>query len=205
MIKKIFYSLFLLSTVSCSQFLSQRSYLAEMENNGSSFFNPQDDFPVVGGDTGRVGETAQERKRRTPLSENSQDRRFLKQELKRLEAKESDDELAFYEGQKRLLSTTSEKIYYLKLSPSERREYLASRGFISPERALASKHGERSGSGQSDISSGMSKTDVVNSWGEPVRVEVAGNPSFENERWLYKLHGASKYIYFESGRVEGWE
>jgi hypothetical protein len=45
----------------------------------------------------------------------------------------------------------------------------------------------------------------MNTFGRPTRVEVAGNPSYENERWLYSVNGATKYIYFESGRVEGWE
>ena len=41
--------------------------------------------------------------------------------------------------------------------------------------------------------------------GKPMRVEIAGNPRYENERWLYRMNGASKYIYFESGQVQGWE
>jgi hypothetical protein len=51
----------------------------------------------------------------------------------------------------------------------------------------------------------MSKTQVLQSWGEPARVDIAGNPSNENERWLYSMNGASKYIYFEAGEVQGWE
>ena len=58
---------------------------------------------------------------------------------------------------------------------------------------------------KSNAVTGMSKSDVMNNWGEPRRVEIAGNPSFENERWLYSVNGATKYIYFESGRVQGWE
>jgi outer membrane protein assembly factor BamE (lipoprotein component of BamABCDE complex) len=51
----------------------------------------------------------------------------------------------------------------------------------------------------------MSKSDVMNHLGHPTRVEVAGNPSYENERWLYTRNGASNYVYFEAGHVEGWE
>ncbi len=51
----------------------------------------------------------------------------------------------------------------------------------------------------------MSKNDIVASLGKPARVEIAGNPSYENERWVYQFNGSSKYIYFESGVVQGWE
>jgi hypothetical protein len=51
----------------------------------------------------------------------------------------------------------------------------------------------------------MKKGQVMASIGRPSKVEVAGNPQDENERWLYHMNGASKYIYFESGEVQGWE
>ena len=64
-----------------------------------------------------------------------------------------------------------------------------------------------------DITIGMSKGAVVQSWGDPERKEVAGNPLYGNERWLYNkmvssVDGYSKQtriIYFEGGRVAGWE
>ena len=56
-----------------------------------------------------------------------------------------------------------------------------------------------------DVSLGMNKNDVLESMGRPLQVEIAGNPRNENERWLYDLNGASKYIYFEAGEVQGWE
>ena len=51
------------------------------------------------------------------------------------------------------------------------------------------------------------------SWGLPDSVEVAGNPIYGNERWRYKRYTPSpegyrlqsRIIYFESGKVAGWE
>ena len=51
----------------------------------------------------------------------------------------------------------------------------------------------------------MNKTQVLTTLGQPQRVEIAGNPRFENVRWLYAEQGSPKYIYFESGLVGGWE
>lgn len=206
---KTFLTLMLLSSVSCSQFLTGRSYLSEMEHNDGRFFNPREDFPVVAGDSGRDWETTEERNERTPTSETDlaaeRGRRRLRQELRELENQQSDEALEEYDKHKRSLSTTSEKIYFLKLSSYERKEYLSSRGFMRNERAPASFDQQMYGVRDTNLSQGMTKADVEMSWGRPSRVEVAGNPSYENERWLYTVNGASKYIYFESGVVNGWE
>lgn len=209
-LKRISLLTVLLSATSCSSFLTHRDYLAEMEHDDSTFYNPQDDFPVVAGDTGRMYETAANRRERTPASardyEQDQGKRLLTSELRSLEGKQSDGAREYYEKYKHRLQTTSERIYFLKLSNYERKDYLASRGFLETERRPANSDHENSfAQRQSNIIMGMSKSDVVNSFGKPSRVEVAGNPSFENERWLYNVNGASKYIYFESGRVGGWE
>lgn len=55
------------------------------------------------------------------------------------------------------------------------------------------------------VGMGMTKEEVMDQLGRPSKVEVAGNPENENERWGYLANGAMKYIYFESGYVEGWE
>ncbi len=64
-----------------------------------------------------------------------------------------------------------------------------------------------------DITIGMTKQAVRDSWGEPELVEVAGNPVYGNERWAYSEQVPSsdgymtehRLVYFESGRVVGWE
>jgi hypothetical protein len=197
----------------CTQFQSNRSYLTEMEHDDSSYFEPGEDFPVMVGDTGRTWRSNKELRSRTPASsEDLADRRTrstLNSELKRLEEAQSETSMAQYEKVEKKFNNASEKIYFLKLSPAERQDYLESRGFSqSPTQTVRDRiqnANQRFHERSSGISFGMSKDDVRYNYGQPVRVEVAGNPSNENERWVYNLNGATKYIYFEGGRVEGWE
>lgn len=64
-----------------------------------------------------------------------------------------------------------------------------------------------------DIAIGMPSDYVKKSWGEPDDVEVSGNPIYRNERWQYSKQVATpqgyrqerRYVYFEGGRVVGWE
>jgi hypothetical protein len=64
-----------------------------------------------------------------------------------------------------------------------------------------------------DITLGMTKQAVRDSWGEPELVEVAGNPMYGNERWHYTeqtsstegYHTQHRMVYFDAGRVSGWE
>ena len=82
----------------------------------------------------------------------------------------------------------------------EREGYLSARGISGDAAPVVS----RSIASQGILNLGMTKSDVQASWGEPIRVDFAGNPQLENERWVYHANGAAKYIYFESGRVGGW-
>ncbi len=60
---------------------------------------------------------------------------------------------------------------------------------------------------------GMGKNNVQRSLGIPTQVEVAGNPKYENERWIYEtqvptmdgFYSERRVIYFENGTVVGWE
>jgi hypothetical protein len=66
---------------------------------------------------------------------------------------------------------------------------------------------------QQDIVPGMSPQEVVSAWGRPREIQVAGEGrSGGNERWLYYSGNSLRYginqarvIYFENGRVAGWE
>lgn len=208
--RKLLLPLILLLPVGCSQFQTGRSYLTEMEQEDYSFYNPHDDFPVVAGDSGKDYMTEKERRARTPASthdlEESRTSRALKSELKSLENGQSEENLEFYEKHRHQLATISEKIYFLKLPSDERREYLLSRGFIEePKTSYYTDQEKMFAVRKQDILLGMSKADVMRSWGKPHQVDYAGNPQNENERWLYKANGASKFIYFEAGEVQGWE
>lgn len=62
-----------------------------------------------------------------------------------------------------------------------------------------------------DIFLGMPMERVKQAWGTPRRVEVAGNPELLNQRWIYpdgpfeRFGSNARIIYFERGRVVGWE
>lgn len=64
-----------------------------------------------------------------------------------------------------------------------------------------------------DIAVGMPQDYVRRSWGDPLGVEVSGNPIYKNERWKYQRQVSTnsgyrqetRYVYFEGGRVVGWE
>ena len=199
----------LIIATSCAQFPMGRTFLSEMEHDDSRMFTPYEDFPVVAGDSGRFWSSDAERRERTPASEyemaNERSQRSLEQELRELEDGQSEHAAYLYQQNKRHLSSTSERIYFLKLPHSERMDYLESRGFLTPPESPYLNAQSSYVSRQADVILGMSKEDVLSSMGKPLKVEIAGNPSFENERWAYTYNGATKYIYFESGRVEGWE
>jgi len=59
-----------------------------------------------------------------------------------------------------------------------------------------------------DLILGMNMDEVRAAWGEPREVEMAGDPRQGNHRWLY-FNGLSllgrKIVYFENGRVAGWD
>lgn len=194
---------------SCAQFHTGRSFLSEMSRDDSSFYQPNEDFPIVAGDTGDIGITEEERRLRTPKSfqdiAESRHRAVLLDELRTLENEQSDGASKFYERHKHKFSTVSEKIYFLNLPPSERKDYLASRGFLIESRRDIASTGIPYRNDSQEIGLGMTKDQILDNLGQPSRVEIAGNPVYENERWLYNVDGASKYIYFESGLVGGWE
>lgn len=197
---------------SCSQLEMGRSYLTEMEYNDSPFYSPAEDFPIMAGDSGDMGRTLSDYGPATPLSKEEQYAKqstiALEEELRHLEAQQNEQSHEFYEGHKHKLSTVSERIYFLKLPARERSDYLASRGLLESQKAAPGvdrRPASLFGKSSSYLDLGMNKDEVLNSWGKPTRVEVAGNPLYENERWLYSVHGTSKYIYFESGTVQGWE
>lgn len=66
---------------------------------------------------------------------------------------------------------------------------------------------------EQDILLGMPQDLVKKAWGDPQSVEVSGNPIYKNERWKYVKNISSpdgfkqekRYVYFEGGKVVGWE
>lgn len=64
-----------------------------------------------------------------------------------------------------------------------------------------------------DIAAGMPADYVKKAWGEPDSIDHSGNPIYKNERWKYFKQVSTpngyrqekRYVYFEGGRVVGWE
>lgn len=199
-----------LISTACAELHTGRSYLSEMEHDDSSFFDAGSDFPVLGGDTGRTWRNDKEVTERTPASEEDllerKSQRTLKDELRSLESAQPEHAYKIYNKHKQKFGNISEKIYFLKLPHSDRRAYLEDRGFLGePEAPARTAYEKMYPQRRKGILLGMSKEDVRDKWGKPARVEIAGNPNYENERWAYTYNGATKYIYFEAGVVEGWE
>jgi hypothetical protein len=189
---------------SCSLF--ERSHYQVMEENKADFFVADRDFPMVSGDTGQAYRTKKQVWNRTPGSVKFRKKEMqnilIMQELSKLERMQSDESYKHYREYKNDFTSNSEKIFFLKLRTlKEREEYLFSRGLnkssTSPEENEAVR--------QREIIIGMTKHSVVQSWGRPNRVDIAGNPRYENERWAYLKRGKLNYIYFESGHVQGWK
>lgn len=195
--------LFLL-LISCGHMPAGRSFLSEMTREDRGAFEPYTDFPVVAGDSGEWGYSEEVRRLRTPASESEGEEyeleHALASELSELEAKQSPEAFARYQKYAHHFETISERIYFLKLPYHDRYSYLESRGLIETKYDGAFTF-ETNGR----LNRGMSKTQVLTTLGQPQRIEIAGNPRFENERWLYAEQGSPKYIYFESGLVGGWE
>lgn len=202
-----------LATVTgCAALLEQRSYIDEMERESDGFFVAGRDFPVTNGDTGEAYRSRAEIKRRTPASSRSKEiekeKSSLEQELQEKVAQLDDESLQNYYRDTKYLESDSERLYYLSMSGSERTEYINTKiTDLADEETLKGDSREflkRRSVHSRPIAQGMTKDDVKELWGKPTRIEVAGHPKFENERWSFFEGSTVKFIYFESGKVQGW-
>lgn len=207
----------LLSALGGCSMMDYRDYSSEMAYEYSTpMFEANKDFMIVAGDSGKVHASESERRARVPASErdfaNSRYDNSLKKELVRLENSLEPHEYENYLEYAHKIGSTSQKIYFLQLTKMERDEYLKIRKIKSDfvrTREIASVERKaqlrrREFPQLNDIMLGMSKNDVVQNWGPASREDIAGDPRLENERWVYQRADSTKYIYFESGRVEGW-
>ena len=109
------------------------------------------------------------------------------------------------------LQTDKEKIEYLSLPTIEGRLAWANRNKIwnraKPDPKMLDV------SDKQDIAVGMTVQLVRRAWGEPEAIETSGNPIYRNERWKYVKDVPTtsgykrerRFVFFESGRVVGWE
>jgi hypothetical protein len=110
------------------------------------------------------------------------------------------------------MTSDLEKMEFLGLEGFEERQlWLSQKNF--PTRPTESAKSLQELVDARDISLGMPQKLVKRSWGDPDSVEVSGNPRFKNERWVYETNVSTpdgyrlekKSVYFEGGKVVGWE
>lgn len=209
----------------CADLFYRRTFIDEMERESDGFFIAGRDFPMTQGDAGEAYRSRDEIMKRTPLTRRQQERMQYQDSLSYELAKKVDAlsprEREIYLRRKSAFTTNSEKIYYLNLPEVERVDYyrlklgeqrkdrggydvgpasVASRGIASQDDHLMAFREPTS----IQLKEGMSKRQVIEMWGRPHRVEVAGDPRNQNERWSFVIAGNVSQIYFENGRVEGW-
>lgn len=194
-------------TSSCALMLPDRSFIEQMEMD--SMYSPGRDFPVVSGDTGDVRIGKEELMSRTPSSERAKrlnkEAASIETELIQKEDSMDEEERERYAMDKKFLQTNSDKLYYLSLSPFDRGSYISTKKAdlkddMERGRNMVQKRSIHSG----ELFLGMDKSEVVEMWGKPARVEIAGNPSHQNERWSFREDGNVRQVYFEGGKVQGW-
>ncbi|WP_374027980.1 hypothetical protein ACES2J_03645 [Bdellovibrio bacteriovorus] len=110
------------------------------------------------------------------------------------------------------LKNDAEKIEVLSIPSIEGRQAWVNRNSVW-NRSQAPQEEMKGLIESQDIAVGMPQDYVKRSWGDPMSVEVSGNPLYKNERWKYQkfvsapegYRKETRYVYFEGGRVVGWE
>jgi hypothetical protein len=124
---------------------------------------------------------------------------------------DSDKDRRHYSKVLPLLQSDKEKIEYLSIESIEGRQSWVNRNQIW-SRVKSNKEFQELVETQ-DIAVGMTADLVKKSWGDPESVDHSGNEIYRNERWKYTRDVPSpsgykrerRFVYFEGGRVVGWE
>ncbi len=143
-----------------------------------------------------------------PERKNLEDRLALERAEKEISSNKEKEQ---YYSYKPMMKSDRERTQFLEIPTLEARDrYLSSHGYLDGEK-FSNESQEAIES--EDVVVGMTQKAVRQSWGDPEAVEVAGDPLYGNARWKYTKHVSSpdgyltekKIIYFEAGRVAGWE
>lgn len=196
-------------TSGCALMLPDRTFMEQMERESDPFYSPGKDFPIVGGDDGERHIGREEMMARTPASKRTsaktRESASLREELLEKEGTLTEEEMLDYANNQRYLLTDSDKLYYLSLDSYERDSYIKTlKADYRQEMELRSNIVQKRSIHASELYLGMEKSDVVEAWGKPAKVEIAGNPANQNERWSFREDGSLKQVYFEGGKVQGW-
>jgi len=205
-------------TTSCASLFQERTFIREMDKESDGTWTPHEDFHVIPGDQHDGYRTREQIASRTPGAKINTLEDSLQRELSVKEKSLTMEQYAEYSEIKPDLDTISEKIYFLNLSVDEREEYLSSRQLGKYAVTNRPSRGRRSAGYREpasmpiansfsygrNIYQGMAKEEVRSSWGRPTRVDVAGDPRNQNERWTFYENGKIKQVFFEGGVVQGW-
>lgn len=194
-------------TSSCALMLPDRSFIDEMDRE--SMYSPGRDFPVVAGDTGDMRISREELQSRTPSSERARrlnkEAASIEQELIQKEDQMEESEKERYAMDKKFLQTDSDKLYYLSLGQFDRSSYIdTKKNDLKDDLERGRNMVQNRSIHGNELFLGMDKSEVVEMWGKPARVEIAGNPANQNERWSFREDGNTRQVYFEGGKVQGW-
>jgi len=148
-----------------------------------------------------------------PLNETEVRRLNTRITLNRLEGRLTRDKVRKqYYHYKPMIRNDNERIQFLRIPTYEGRErYANSRNLVKSFNNF--DDGTLKMIEQNDIAVGMNQQAVRESWGDPDAVNVAGNEIYGNQAWSYTKMVSSddgytkqhRVIYFENGRVIGWE
>lgn len=148
-----------------------------------------------------------------PLSTEERSGLETRIRLKRMESQIATkrDKKQYYQIRS-LLKSDRERMYFLSLPTYEARErWAANRGLNQKDEVYTDEMAKAIEG--NDIALGMTTKAVMESWGDPDAVEVAGNQIYGYERWKYNRYVSGnegyqkemRIVYFEGGRVVGWE
>lgn len=147
------------------------------------------------------------------LDEEEQDALSRRMRLKRMERNVyTEKEREQYYNYRAYLESDEERIAFLSLPSYEARDrYAMQRGFYYRTNRFTPT--VRDAVSRQDIILNMPKDAVMEAWGEPASIEVAGNKYYGNERWRYVDYVSTpegfqkeeRIVIFESGKVVGWQ
>lgn len=150
---------------------------------------------------------------RQPLTAEEKEKVQNRKKLRQLERRlDSQKEKLQYSKVLPWLETDKEKIDLLSIPSTEGRQAWINKNKIWSRAKNSLESFDSVVEGQ-DIALGMPADYVKRSWGEPDQIEASGNPIYKNERWQYIKQISTPYgykqekrsVYFEGGRVVGWE
>jgi hypothetical protein len=146
-------------------------------------------------------------------SESNNNSSEIKIRLKQLEnSMQGRRELEQYSKSLPWFANDEEKIEFLSAGAfEERQKWLQNNKFYERQKNVTSQMQELLDA--QDIAVGMPESLVKKAWGEPTHVDVSGIPQFHNQKWVYSKMISSqegfktekKIVYFEGGKVVGWE